>query len=1102
MIIPWLGAAREGATASTSNILRSDQPTAALARALARGVSPAESDDTSPGKTGWSTAEMEVDAETGLFRVVPGVRPGSRNAGEGEGTGTLLAPILSPIAARAIAHEQISHPPSGGDGDVTDEKGPTGTLVGPVGGAQLGALRSWAGLGGSSSDGPPPLPPPRATAPRTSATAADIKKSLSPSDFKSPARGAGISGQEGAGGAASLDLDVSQYESEFEEDEPNSGEAETDADDRNSANPVEVAALGINRAPPQGNLGRTTSEASGASGSGSSTDKNFKAGVLSSSGGNPALPRMPSWTEQLVTGFKAFSVSSSPSTPKLVAAIFEASPEASPAGEAGAAGGAVVDDTRPSVGGGLAHAGARMGSDWQPPEPANCPHPNGTGLPESLTPEIGGPRLLDSPLRNHEPSVTGEIWVGSPPRELSLTRPSWRSPTSAQGSEPSPKSGSPGSRSHHSRGKKGRAPTRTPEDQQRTPSSDAPISMPSKPSSSAEQSIGAQASLAVRRAGNALNMPAAHLEATVRAVVEVGSSEREAVGRAESAGGGGAAGQSWLQLHQSVCESLCQLLPLRALANAIEECARTDETEGQGSGNVSRTSSLAGSGGGGGGGGGGGSGQWGGVGDGGGVEGRLSSDLLPERRVQPVRLQHAVAAHLARILVLALDGAERIQPEPARELCVPLVQLLLLHTEADVKCAGLDLAFALREPLEVLVSMAEDQAAAIAGRPEGGDDAGLTSVEEGGKQPPDLNLSSLSNLALAGASLVGSPTGSEGTQRRGGGSPFGHLMGHSMRELLSRSTASASAVTPAVRDAAAAVGETLPTEWGGEMAKGLSPECREPALRHTHPTRTVAAALSLDPELVSYAEHLGIEPAAERSLLWLAEVAQWAAHDSILPVGWVLRKAPNGGCYYEEAATRLTTRTHPHAAQLSLIARLQRLEGWAAPFDPRWSPLQLAEAVWLRLVATGLADGSHVLRARERQRLIITRFEAAKLDGSKLAGLNARALEVAVRGAMGGDAGQDALLAALTDMLPPSKSVDVGHRNWHGTLSSSEAKEVAMRVVERQRQRDAGEPASGGGGGSASGGSGAGMASPPLTPGSSGSGSFKKKGKGKSKGRR
>ncbi|KAJ1621637.1 hypothetical protein T492DRAFT_846905 [Pavlovales sp. CCMP2436] len=105
-----------------------------------------------------------------------------------------------------------------------------------------------------------------------------------------------------------------------------------------------------------------------------------------------------------------------------------------------------------------------------------------------------------------------------------------------------------------------------------------------------------------------------------------------------------------------------------------------------------------------------------------------------------------------------------------------------------------------------------------------------------------------------------------------------------MRELLSRSTASASAVTPAVRDAAAAVGETLPTEWGGEMAKGLSPECR---------------VISYDDILVILRTQKNTNN-SYRSLLWLAEVAQWAAHDSILPVGWVLRKAPNGGCYYEE----------------------------------------------------------------------------------------------------------------------------------------------------------------------------------------------------------
>jgi len=232
----------------------------------------------------------------------------------------------------------------------------------------------------------------------------------------------------------------------------------------------------------------------------------------------------------------------------------------------------------------------------------------------------------------------------------------------------------------------------------------------------------------------------------------------------------------------------------------------------------------------------------------------------------------------------------------------------------------------------------------------------------------------------------------------------------------------------------------------------IAPECRDAEVRHSAEAQALAAQLSLSVDTVSYARHIGVDAADERSLLWVAEALEWAVSNGLNPPSWQMKRAPEGTIFYENEQLGFRCHDNPHSSALSCLVRLLRVDGYAAPFDLAWTPAQVAQEVVRRLTAKGLADASHPQRLAERQRALAARFAEVDLCGAKLATLDARSLEVELRAALEGDAKQDDLLAVMLTMLPRvARSVDTGHRAWQGTLNSDDFREVQEKVRERAR---------------------------------------------------
>ena len=113
----------------------------------------------------------------------------------------------------------------------------------------------------------------------------------------------------------------------------------------------------------------------------------------------------------------------------------------------------------------------------------------------------------------------------------------------------------------------------------------------------------------------------------------------------------------------------------------------------------------------------------------------------------------------------------------------------------------------------------------------------------------------------------------------------------------------------------------------------------------------------------------------------------------------------------------------------------------AATFSPDWSAAELAKAVCDDLVGKGKLKEKPAFIRTDREAKIAKIFEAAALDGSKMATLSGRDVEVAVRNATEGEAWVDDVQTSLKGMLSEEASKSTKHEE------SAEVKEVREKML-------------------------------------------------------
>jgi hypothetical protein len=113
-----------------------------------------------------------------------------------------------------------------------------------------------------------------------------------------------------------------------------------------------------------------------------------------------------------------------------------------------------------------------------------------------------------------------------------------------------------------------------------------------------------------------------------------------------------------------------------------------------------------------------------------------------------------------------------------------------------------------------------------------------------------------------------------------------------------------------------------------------------------------------------------------------------------------------------------------------------------ATFDKTWSAADLSKAVCDTLVTAGKLKEKPAFIRSDREAKITKVFEAAKLDGAKMAEANGRAIEVAIRNATEGEAWVDDVQSAVKGMLS-----DEAAKSVEAAPESPEVKAVREKML-------------------------------------------------------
>jgi hypothetical protein len=113
--------------------------------------------------------------------------------------------------------------------------------------------------------------------------------------------------------------------------------------------------------------------------------------------------------------------------------------------------------------------------------------------------------------------------------------------------------------------------------------------------------------------------------------------------------------------------------------------------------------------------------------------------------------------------------------------------------------------------------------------------------------------------------------------------------------------------------------------------------------------------------------------------------------------------------------------------------------------DASWSSEDLAKAVCDALVASGKLKEKPAFIRGDREKKIAEVFSKSNLDGAKMAGMNGREVEVAVRNATQGEAWVDDVQNALKGMLSEDAAKGTA------VQESSEMKELRTKMVEQAK---------------------------------------------------